>query len=88
METSDIKHLKELEAENRKLKQMFAELRFKISASGGNHKKALVPTKERKDWALELQKNHPVTTAMSCLSYLRLTIISLSYRMIWCLFRY
>ncbi|OCG56598.1 transposase, partial [Gilliamella sp. Choc6-1] len=26
METSDIKRLKELEAENRKLKQMFAEL--------------------------------------------------------------
>ncbi|PIT51921.1 transposase [Snodgrassella alvi] len=29
METSDIKHLKELEAENRKLKQMFAELSLK-----------------------------------------------------------
>ncbi|MCO6508185.1 MAG: transposase [Snodgrassella sp.] len=29
METSDIKRLKELEAENRKLKQMFAELSLK-----------------------------------------------------------
>ncbi|SCB91928.1 transposase [Gilliamella intestini] len=29
METSDIKRLKELEAENRKLKQMFAELSIK-----------------------------------------------------------
>ncbi|WMY92171.1 transposase [Snodgrassella communis] len=29
METSDINRLKELEAENRKLKQMFAELNFK-----------------------------------------------------------
>ncbi len=29
METSDIKRLKELEAQNRKLKQMFAELRLK-----------------------------------------------------------
>ncbi|OCG55921.1 transposase [Gilliamella sp. Fer4-1] len=30
METSDIKRLKELEAENRKLKQMFAELSLKF----------------------------------------------------------
>jgi putative transposase len=29
METSDIKSLKQLEAENRKLKQMFAKLSFK-----------------------------------------------------------
>ena len=29
METSDIKRLKQLEAENRKLKQMFAELSLK-----------------------------------------------------------
>ncbi|KDN11416.1 IS1400 transposase A [Snodgrassella communis] len=29
METSDFKRLKELEAENRKLKQMFAELSLK-----------------------------------------------------------
>ncbi|WP_275416210.1 transposase [Snodgrassella communis] len=29
METSDINRLKELESENRKLKQMFAELNFK-----------------------------------------------------------
>ncbi|PIT51543.1 transposase [Snodgrassella alvi] len=29
MEISDIKHLKKLEAENRKLKQMFAELSLK-----------------------------------------------------------
>ncbi|WP_309618228.1 transposase [Snodgrassella communis] len=29
METSDINRLKELEAENRKLKQMFDELNFK-----------------------------------------------------------
>ncbi|WP_081296894.1 transposase [Gilliamella apicola] len=29
METSDIKRLKALEAENRKLKQMFAQLSFK-----------------------------------------------------------
>ncbi|MWP46314.1 transposase [Gilliamella sp. Pas-s27] len=29
METSDIKHLKELKAKNRKLKQMFAELNLK-----------------------------------------------------------
>nr|WP_239373205.1 transposase [Snodgrassella gandavensis] len=34
METSDIKHLKELEAENRKLKQMFAELSLKSQLQG------------------------------------------------------
>jgi putative transposase len=33
MEISDIKRLKELEAENRKLKQMFAELNVKSHSS-------------------------------------------------------
>jgi hypothetical protein len=50
METSDIKLLKELEVENRKLKQMFAELSLEVTASGRNHKKALVPTKVREVW--------------------------------------
>jgi putative transposase len=64
IETSDIKRLKELEAENRKLKQMFAKLSYP-SASGRNHKKALVPTKARKTWAQQRQQNHSVTIAMS-----------------------
>jgi putative transposase len=42
MEISDIKRLKELEAENRKLKQMFAELSVKSHSSS-------------KAWAVQLQ---------------------------------
>jgi putative transposase len=42
METSDIKRLKELEAENRKLKRMFAELSVKSHSSS-------------KAWAVQLQ---------------------------------
>ena len=66
MEISDSKRLKKLEAENRKLKQMFAELSLKSQLQEQIIKKAIVPTKARKAWALELQENHLVTIAMSC----------------------
>ncbi|MCO6527044.1 transposase [Snodgrassella sp.] len=66
METSDIKRLKELEAENRKFKQMFAKLSLKSQLQEEIIKKALLPTKERKAWALALLESHPVTITMSC----------------------
>ncbi|MCO6504716.1 MAG: hypothetical protein J6568_04770 [Snodgrassella sp.] len=43
METSDSKRLKQLEAENRKLKQIFTELSLKSQLQKKKHKKALVP---------------------------------------------
>jgi putative transposase len=44
METSDIKRLKELEAENLKLKQMFAMLSVKSQLQEEIINKAIVPT--------------------------------------------
>ena len=52
METSNIKRLKELETENRKLKLMFAQLSLKVQLQQEIIKKALVPTKARKAWAV------------------------------------
>jgi putative transposase len=52
IETSHSKRLKELEAENRKLKQMFAELSLKSQLQKENHKKVLVSTHTGKAWVV------------------------------------
>ncbi|WP_143558177.1 transposase, partial [Solemya velum gill symbiont] len=61
MEASDIKRLKELESENQRLKEMFAEL----SQEGYCRKKALRPAARRElvDYAME---THCVSPRLAC----------------------
>ncbi|MGX5173286.1 IS3 family transposase [Aliikangiella sp. IMCC44653] len=66
MEASDVRRLKELEEENRRLKQMYADLSLKSQLQEEIIKKAVVPVVERKVWAKELQSTYTISIALSC----------------------
>ncbi|WP_100215534.1 IS3 family transposase, partial [Pseudoalteromonas maricaloris] len=66
MEASDIKRLKELEEENRKLKDMFATLSLKHSMLEDIIGKKAVKTSRRRAWVEHLRAQFNVSVAFAC----------------------
>ncbi|GAB2191577.1 hypothetical protein MAH1_31850 [Sessilibacter sp. MAH1] len=66
MEASDVKRLKELEEENRRLKQMYANLTLKSQLQEEIIKKAVISVAERRIWAKSLQIKHRVSITTCC----------------------
>ncbi|TQF67866.1 IS3 family transposase [Pseudoalteromonas luteoviolacea] len=66
MEASDVKRLKELEDENRKLKDMFATLSLKHSMLEEIIFKKAVKTSRRRAWVAHLRARFEVSVAFAC----------------------
>ena len=66
MEASDVKRLRELEEETRRLKQMYADLSPKAKMQEEIIRKAIADVPESKVWAQKLQVQYDVSIAVSC----------------------
>ncbi|MFZ9080824.1 MAG: IS3 family transposase [Alphaproteobacteria bacterium] len=66
MEASDVRRMKELEDENRRLKQMYADLSLKSRMQEEINKKALRPTAERRNWVRQLRTQFRASINRCC----------------------